>query len=133
MTGASDTDRQDAEASRSCQRADSSAYSETMLRCGNTTGVGLCPACGPAAPAASNAEGRRAVRASTVVVPKGIHQVHIAGNKFRKQRIGLRRPTFGDPSVGNKVPRKVTQTITDKEVAVCASGVGNRVPHNQRG
>ncbi|KAI9993814.1 hypothetical protein PInf_016335 [Phytophthora infestans] len=37
------TNRQVAEASRSCQRADSSAYSKTMLCCGNATGVGLLP------------------------------------------------------------------------------------------
>ncbi|KAI9990240.1 hypothetical protein PInf_021050 [Phytophthora infestans] len=40
---ASDTDHQDAEASRSCQRADSSAYSKIMHRCGNATGMGLLP------------------------------------------------------------------------------------------
>ncbi|PSD63882.1 hypothetical protein C7G80_19110, partial [Acinetobacter nosocomialis] len=92
-----------------------------------------CRACGTTTLVAPNAESRRAVRASTVVVPGGTDQVGNivpqAGNIVPHAARAAEECAKSVSNVGNIVPRKVEKTIPREEVPSSISHVGNTAPH----
>ncbi|POM62677.1 LOW QUALITY PROTEIN: Gag protein [Phytophthora palmivora] len=104
-----------------------------------------CQACGIATTASPNAESRRAVWASTVVVPDGTDPAGNIGPHAAEAAeesaegvscVGNIGPQAGNisPQAGNVVPQAgniVKKTITSAEVSLSTSRVDNRAPHSE--